>query len=116
MIDPALLRDNPDLVRRSQRARGAPVALVDDAIAADRHAASAIAEFEALRAEQNAFGKQVAAAPKEQKAALVAQAQELAAQVKAAQAAATEAEAEFDADRRRTRQHPDRRRARRWRR
>jgi seryl-tRNA synthetase len=49
-----------------------------------------------MRAEQNAFGKTVAAAPKDEKAALVAQAQELAAAVKAAQSAVTDAEAEFE--------------------
>lgn len=95
MIDPALLRDDPDLVRRSQESRGASVALVDEAIAADAARRAGIGEFEALRAEQNAFGKQVAAAPKEQKAALVAEAQELAAKVKAAGQASADAEAEF---------------------
>ncbi len=95
MIDPQLLRDNPDLVRRSQQARGASVDLVDEAIAADRARRDAITAFEALRAEQNAFGKRVAAAPKDEKAALVAQAQQLAADVKAAQAVAGEAEARF---------------------
>lgn len=96
MIDPQLLRDNPDLVRRSQQARQASVDLVDDAITADSERRAAIAAFEALRAEQNAFGKTVAAAPKDEKAALVAQAQQLAAGVKTAQAAAAEAEARFE--------------------
>ncbi len=95
MIDPQLLRENPDIVRRSQRARRADAQLVDAAIDADRQRREAIAAFESLRAEQNAHGKLVAAAPKEEKAALVAQAQQLAADVKAAQAAATEAEARF---------------------
>jgi seryl-tRNA synthetase len=95
VIDPQLLRENPDVVRRSQEARGASPDTVDAAIAADRARRTAITAFETVRAEQNAFGKTVAAAPKEQKAALVAQAQELAAQVKAAQAAVTEAEATF---------------------
>lgn len=95
VIDPQLLRENPDIVRRSQQARRADAQLVDAAIDADRQRREAIAAFESLRAEQNAHGKQVAAAPKEQKAALVAQAQQLAADVKAAQAAATEAEARF---------------------
>lgn len=95
MIDPQLLRENPDAVRRSQEARGVPVSTVDDAIAADAARRAAITAFENKRAEQNAFGKTVAAAPKEQKAALVAQAQELAAAVKTAQGAVTDAEAEF---------------------
>jgi seryl-tRNA synthetase len=96
VIDPQLLRDDPDLVRRSQQARQASVELVDEAIAADSERRAAIAAFEALRAEQNVFGKTVAAAPKDEKAALVAQAQQLAADVKTAQAAAAEAEARFE--------------------
>jgi seryl-tRNA synthetase len=54
-------------------------------------------DFEKLRAEQNAHGKLVATAPKEQKAELVAQAQELAAKVKAADAEANRAQEELNA-------------------
>jgi seryl-tRNA synthetase len=95
VIDPQLLRDSPDAVRASQDARGASVDLVDEALAADAARRAAIGEFENLRAEQNAFGKEVAAAPKAEKAALVAQAQHLAARVKAAQLVAGDAEADF---------------------
>jgi len=95
VIDPQLLRDDPDRLRRSQEARQDSVELVDQALAADQERRSAITAFETLRAEQNAFGKTVAKAPKEEKQALVAQAQELAARVKAAQAAAGEAETAF---------------------
>ena len=95
MIDPLLLRENPETVRTSQEARGESVALVDEAIAADLARRTAITEFESARAEQNAFGKTVAAAPKAEKAALVAQAQELAARVKALQQTASEAEEAF---------------------
>ncbi|QDZ15752.1 serine--tRNA ligase [Humibacter ginsenosidimutans] len=97
MIDPVLLRENPDLIRRSQEARGESPDTVDDALSADAERRAAITEFESLRAEQNAFGKRVASAPKEEKKELVAQAQQLAAQVKAAQAAASDAEERFDA-------------------
>jgi seryl-tRNA synthetase len=95
VIDPQLLRENPDVVRRSQEARGMPLSSVDEAIAADVARRAALNAFETVRAEQNVFGKTVAAAPKDEKAALVAQAQELAAQVKAAQAAVTDAEMAF---------------------
>ena len=95
MIDPQLLRENPALVRASQEARGSSVDLVDEAVAADSHRRAAISEFETLRAEQNLFGKSVAAAPKDEKKVLVAQAQELAARVKTAQQAAADAEAQF---------------------
>ncbi|GAA4774991.1 serine--tRNA ligase [Microbacterium gilvum] len=92
MIDPVLLREDPELVRRSQVARGNSPETVDAALAADASRRSAITAFEELRAEQNAFGKRVAKAPKDEKAALVAQAKELADRVKAAQQAANEAE------------------------
>ncbi|ROP61047.1 serine--tRNA ligase [Curtobacterium sp. ZW137] len=96
MIDPQLLRDDPDVIKASQAARGASVEIVDDAVAADAARRSAISSFEALRAEQNAFGKTVAKAPKDEKAALVQQAQALAAQVKEAQAAVTASEETFN--------------------
>jgi len=95
VIDPQLLRDDPDSVRRSQESRGSSVQLVDAAIAADAERRSSIQQFEKLRAEQNAFGRTVATAPKEAKKALVLQAQALAAQVKDAGQKATDAEAEF---------------------
>jgi len=95
VIDPQLLRENPDAVRASQRLRGSSVELVDEALAADLARRTAIAAFEADRAEQNAFGKVVAAAPKEQKAALVAEGQSLAARVKEGQAKVADAEADF---------------------
>ncbi|MBD8104500.1 serine--tRNA ligase [Plantibacter sp. VKM Ac-2885] len=95
MIDPVLLREQPEVLRASQQKRGSSVDLVDQAIDADTARRAAITGFEELRAEQNAFGKQVAKAPKEEKAALVAQAQQLAARVKEAQQVATEAEAYF---------------------
>ncbi|MEZ3160445.1 serine--tRNA ligase [Microbacterium sp. BWT-B31] len=92
MIDPVLLRENPEVVKRSQEARGESPDTVDDALAADRGRRQAIAAFEELRARQNAHGKLVAQAPKEEKAALAAAAKELSSQVKEAQAAVTAAE------------------------
>ncbi|MCK8476365.1 serine--tRNA ligase [Microbacterium aurugineum] len=91
MIDLALLREEPETVRRSQAARGNDQSTVDVALEADRSRRAALSAFEELRAEQNAFGKQVAKAPKEEKAALVAQAKDLAERVKQAQHAANEA-------------------------
>ena len=96
MIDPKLLRTDPDRVRRSQEARGESVALVDDLVAADVARRAAIAAFEALRAEQKSAGKQVAKAQGDARQALLAHTRSLAADVKAAEAAATEAAARFD--------------------
>lgn len=95
MIDAQLLRDHPELVRRSQEVRGDSVELVDRAVEAEVARRSAIADYERVRAQQNALGKEVAAAPKERKAELVAAAQALAAQVKAAGQLAQEAEQRF---------------------
>ncbi len=77
MIDPVLLRSEPDRVRASQTARGESPETVDIAIAADLARREALQAFEALRAEQNAHAKLVGQAPKEARTALVAQAQEL---------------------------------------
>jgi seryl-tRNA synthetase len=96
VIDPALLRENPDAIKASQRARGADESLVDAAANADVAWRKALLEFENLRAEQNAASKLVAAAPKQEKAALVASMQELSARVKSADAAAAAAQTELD--------------------
>jgi seryl-tRNA synthetase len=93
VIDLTLLRENPERVKRSQIARGESPDTVDAALAADRERRAAITAFEELRAAQNAHGKRVAQAPKDEKAALVAEAKQLSEQVKAAQHAVTEAEA-----------------------
>lgn len=95
MIDPQLLRAEPELVKRSQGARGASESLVDEALAADALRRNAITEFETLRAEQNAFGKQVATASADERPALVARASALATRVKEASAIANEAEERF---------------------
>ena len=97
MIDPQLLRNDPETIKRSQRARGNDESTVDLAIAADEARRAALSEFETLRAEQNQFGKQVKAASKEEKPALIARAQQLAAEVKAAETRSREAEAAFEA-------------------
>ena len=90
-----LLRENPDLIKRSQTARGASVEAVDRALEADTERRASIRAFEDLRASQNQFGKRVASAPAAEKKALVAEAQALAAQVKAAGVAAGDAETAF---------------------
>ena len=96
MIDPKLLRTDPDRIRRSQQARGESVELVDDLVAADEARRTGIAAFENLRAEQKAVGKQIAKASGEEKSALLARTKQLAAEVKAAEAAAGAAGQRFD--------------------
>ena len=92
MIDPVLLRENPDVIRASQVARGSDPGLVDAAIEADAARRSALAYFEELRAEQNVFSKKVGQAQGDEKKALLAEVAELAAKVKEANAAATAAD------------------------
>jgi len=95
VIDIKLLRDQPDAVKASQRARGEDEAIVDTILVADGRRRSSIAEFEALRAEQKSFGKEVAAAKGEQKEALVAAAKATSERVKELQAAADSADNEL---------------------
>ncbi|MGO1317906.1 MAG: serine--tRNA ligase [Cellulomonadaceae bacterium] len=97
MIDLKLLRDQPDLVRASQRARGENPDLVDEAVAADDRRRAALVDFETLRAEQKAAGKQVAqAGSPEERAELLTHSKQVAEQVKARQADADEAVRELD--------------------
>ena len=95
MIDLNLLRENPDLVRASQVARGKDVGLVELALELDSKKRTALQEYEALRAQQNAHGKLVASAPKEEKAALIAQGKQMAQDVKDLDARASSAENEL---------------------
>ncbi len=96
MIDLNLLRESPDAIKASQRARGRQESLVDQAVDADTKRRKALAEFETLRAEQNTHSKLVSTAPKDQKAELVAAAQDLASKVKAANELANTASEELD--------------------
>lgn len=96
MIDPLVLRQDPDRVRESQRRRGESVELVDQAVAADEDRRHKIAAFEALRAEQKSIGKDVAKAQGDEKQQLLARTKTLAADVKAAQAEADAAGRHFD--------------------
>ena len=94
MIDPQLLRDKPETIKASLRARGADESLVDRALEADRRRRDAIAIFEKLRGEQNAFGKDVAQASGAEKDALLAQVKQLSVKVKETSAVVSEVEAQ----------------------
>ncbi|MFT4189685.1 MAG: serine--tRNA ligase [Aeromicrobium sp.] len=96
MIDPRLLRDDPDRVRDALRRRGESPEAVDALVGADAARRSAIAEFEALRSEQKGLGKQVAQAKGDEKTALLTRTRELSAEVKAADARRAEADADFN--------------------
>jgi len=96
VIDAKVVRDDPEAVRASQRARGEDPSLVDAVLAADEARRSAIVTFERLRGEQKTLGREVAKASGEQKAALLARTKDLAAEVRAAEAAQAAAAASYD--------------------
>jgi seryl-tRNA synthetase len=86
VIDLRLLREDPDRVRASQRARGEDVALVDSLLSADERRRSSGVRFDELRSEQKSLGKLIGKATGDEKAELLKRAGQLAADVKAADA------------------------------
>ena len=96
MIDPKILRTDPDAVRRSQAIRGESVDLVDDLIAADERRRSLMSSAETARAEQKSLSSRIPKASGEEKADLLARTKELSAQVKQAAAEAEAANVTFD--------------------
>jgi seryl-tRNA synthetase len=97
VIELRTLRENPEAVRASQRARGEDETLVDGLLSADERRRSAVSRADSIRAEQKQLGKQVGKASGDVRAALLAKAKELAAEVKAAEAEQSEADALFTA-------------------
>ncbi|CAM3680048.1 serine--tRNA ligase [Kibdelosporangium persicum] len=92
MIDLKTLREDPEAVRASQRARGEDEQLVDQLLSADERRRGSVSRADTLRAEQKAFGRQVGKAKGEEREALLAKGKEMAAEVKAAEAEQAEAE------------------------
>jgi len=105
VIDPNILRSNPDRIRESQRRRGEDVDVVDRLIEADQQARDARQLFDELRNEQKVRGKQIGPLQGQLKKAdddakdalqsqvdeLMSAAQDLADRVKSAEATADEA-------------------------
>src|SRR5690606_27697438 len=87
VIDLRLLREDPDRVRASQRARGESEVVVDELSRADEARRAAVGRFEALRAEQKQLSSRIPKATGEEKTELLARTKELARQVKEAEAA-----------------------------
>ncbi len=94
MIDIKLIRENPELVKSSQRGRGEDESIVDRLLEIDTKRREAISAFETVRAEQNLLSKSVGAAKGDEKAALLEKAKTLAAQVKEADAKRADLEAQ----------------------
>ncbi|HIZ36797.1 MAG TPA: serine--tRNA ligase [Candidatus Ruania gallistercoris] len=96
MIDLKSLREDPDVARASQRARGADPELVDQVLDADESRRALLTSFENQRAEQKAISKSVGKASPEERPAVLAKAKALAEQVKSAETEANEAQAHLD--------------------
>ena len=84
MIDIKFLRENPDVVRASQKGRGEDAAIVDLVLKSDEARRLALNEFEVLRAEQNTLSKLVAAASNQDRQGLLENSKSLASKVKEA--------------------------------
>ncbi|HWN27639.1 MAG TPA: serine--tRNA ligase, partial [Actinomycetospora sp.] len=85
MIDLRLVRENPDLVRASQRARGADESLVDALLAADAARREAVRRADDLRGAQKNASQAVKKASPEERPAVLERAKALAAEVKQAE-------------------------------
>lgn len=96
MIDLKLLRENPDVVRDSQRTRGEDPSLVDQLLTADEGRRSSISAADNARADQKAHGKKVGQAAPEDRPALLEAAGALKNAVKDAEESEKLAAAEVD--------------------
>ena len=95
MLDIQFIREHPEVVKDSQRKRGESVELVDEVLRSDEVRRSSLKKFEEARAQQKEIGKQVAKAPADEKAALIARTKELSEQVSAYKADADSANEEY---------------------
>jgi seryl-tRNA synthetase len=93
VIDLKLLRDDPERVRASQRARGDDPALVDALLAADEGRRAAVTRADNLRATQKEVSGSVRSATPEERPAVLEKAKALAAEVKEAEQAQSDADA-----------------------
>jgi seryl-tRNA synthetase len=94
VIDLKLVRDNPDLVRRSQQIRGEDDSVVDALADADMRRRESVLRGDRARAEQKSLGKGVAAAKGDERSELLARLGLIAAEVKAAEADTVKADTE----------------------
>ncbi len=93
MIDLRLVRDDPEQVRDSQRARGEDPEAVDRLLAADAARRDAVSTADALRAESNTASKAIRSATADERPAMIERAKALKTQVQEAEAAQTAADA-----------------------
>ena len=95
MIDPRILRENPDVVRQSLQRRGSDIDL-DALIDLEARARAVQAEAEQARADQKEAGRRIAQLQGEEKEAAIAEVSSLADRVKALTAEADRLREEFE--------------------
>jgi seryl-tRNA synthetase len=96
VIDLRAIREDPDRLRASQRARGEDDGVVDTLLDLDGRRRAARTRFESLRAEQKTAGKSVSKASGDERTRLLARAKDLSQQVKEAEAEAARLDDELD--------------------
>jgi seryl-tRNA synthetase len=94
MLDPRLLRENPDVIADSLRRRGSDIDLAA-LVAIDAEYREALQEAEGLRSRQKEAGKEIATLDGESKERAIAEVSDLANAVKEATSRADELEAKF---------------------
>lgn len=97
MIDIRTIRENPELIKASQRARGASEADVDAVIEADEVRRSSLQAFEDMRAEQKELSRSIGKASPEDRPAILERAKTMSNEVKSLENIADAAKAAFDA-------------------
>jgi seryl-tRNA synthetase len=97
VIDLRALREDPDRLRASQRARGEDDAVVDTLLQLEERRRGSLTSFEQLRAEQKSIGKSVSRAQGDERQQLLDRAKELSQQVKEAESEAGRLEEELNA-------------------
>ncbi len=95
VIDLRLVREHPDVVRASQRARGDDESRVDALLTADAARRAAVKQADDLRAELKAASLAVRSAGKEERPVLIERARTLSDRVKAAEESERTAEADL---------------------
>jgi seryl-tRNA synthetase len=94
MLDPRILRENPDAVAESLRRRGSSIALAD-LITLEAEQRSALQQAEQLRSRQKEVGKEIAGLEGDAKQKAIADVADLAASVKEASARADDLGEQF---------------------
>lgn len=97
MIDLRILREDPERVRASQRARGGDERAVDRLVSADQGRRATVAAADALRAEQRSLGRRVASSQGPERERLLAQAATLAGELERLRGEEAEADKELRA-------------------